>query len=65
MTELEAAIKLESQGPDAGWIARYLDGLAGDGLLVEIGEGQRLVAEDSLPYDAASESLNRRFRLPD
>lgn len=65
MADLEAAISPNGQSPDAGWIATYLNGLASDGLLVEVHEGQRLVAEYSLPYDGASASLRRRYRLPD
>jgi A/G-specific adenine glycosylase len=65
LAELGTAIKPDFAASDAEWAADHVAGLGRDGLLVEIGEGQRLVAEESLPYDGNVPDLNRRYRLPD
>jgi hypothetical protein len=65
LTELGIAINPDFAVSDAEWVAGHIAGLNRDGLLVEIGEGQRLVAEESLPYDGVVPELNRRYRLPD
>ncbi len=65
LAELGAAIKPEFAPTDANWIAGHVAGLRDDGLLVEHDVGQRLVAEEALPYDGAIVDLNRRYRLPD
>lgn len=65
LAELGTAIKPDFAASDAEWVAGHIAGLYRDGLLVEIGEGQRLVAEESLPYDGVAPKLNRRYRLPD
>lgn len=65
LAELGAAINPEFAPTDATWIAGHVAGLRSDGLLVAHDVGQRLVAEEALPYDAETVDLNRRYRLPD
>ena len=63
--ELGAALRDDFSNSDAAWIAGHVDGLVRDGLLVGVREGQRLVAEEPLPYDRVEVDLTRRYRLPD
>ncbi len=65
LAELGAAIKPDFSESDAEWVAGHVAGLQRDGLLVRADEGQRLVAEEALPYDRSMPDLGRRFRLPD
>jgi A/G-specific adenine glycosylase len=65
LAELGASIRPGFDVADASWIVEYVAGLERDGLLVgENGVGQRLVAEEALPYDGGVD-LDRRYRLPD
>jgi hypothetical protein len=65
MADFGAAIQPEFDPQDSEWIARHVEGLRADGLLVEVAAEHRLVAEESVPYDAGTLDLNQRFRLPD
>ena len=65
LEELGVAVGSSNGAGDPVVIAGYVRGLRSDGLLVEVDEGQRLVAEESLPYDVEDVDLNRRFRLPE
>jgi len=66
LAELGALVKPDFGVDDAAWISGHVAGLERDGLLVGGNdEGQRLVAEESLPYDLDRPDLSRRVRLPD
>ena len=65
LADLGAAIKPDFSPSDAAWIAAHVAGLERDGLLVQIDVGQRLVAEEALPYVVSVPDLSQRSRLPD
>lgn len=68
LAELGLTVKPDFNASDANWIAGHVAGLQRDGLLAGVDEndaGQRLVAEESLPYDVERCDLSRRYRLPD
>lgn len=65
LSEIGGAIQPGFAAIDADWLAGHIAGLLRDGLLVGDDAGQRLVAEDALPYDRDSPDFSRRFRLPD
>ncbi len=65
MAELGVVIKPDFADTDVAWVAGHIAGLERDGLLVQNDEGQRLVAEEALPYDGVVAESTRRYRLPD
>ena len=65
LAEIGAAMKPNFSSADAAWADAHIAGLHRDGLLVQTDDGQRLVAEEALPYDCEMPDLSRRYRLPD
>lgn len=65
LEELGRFVEPDFDAGDAAWISRQIAGLRDDGLLVEHVAGQRLLAEEALPYDRELPDFNRRYRLPD